>query len=291
MSNKKIAYQGLQGAFSWLAGIKFFGKKNKFISVDEFKKIFELVENKKADFGVVPIENTLVGSIYENYDHLNSYNVKIYGEIILKIEHNLLGIKTDLPFSKRIKLIKKVFSHPKALEQCQKFFEKYTWIEKVSYKDTAGSAKYISEIKDESLGCIASKEAGKIYGLEVIKENIEDNKNNFTRFLIISKKENKNLKKINKGSLIFRLLHASGGLYKALKHFAENKINLTKIESRPIKDRPFEYVFYMDFEFQKGELKKVLKTLKEFKNLVKKFKFLSFYPSYQWCHPGVDVKH
>lgn len=279
MLNKKIAYQGVPGAFSWLAAIKFFGKRNKFISVDDFKKIFELVVNKKADYEMVPIENTLAGSIYENYDYLNIYEVKIYGEISLRIEHFLLGIKTGLPFSKRIKLLKKVFSHPKALEQCQKFFERYPWIEKVSYKDTAGSAKYVSESNDLSLGAIASKESAKIYGLEVIKENIEDNKNNFTRFLIISKKENKKLKLLNKGSLIFYLPHIPGSLYKSLRPFAENKINLTKIESRPIKDKPFEYVFYIDFEFFEKDFKKVLKILEEFKNLVKKFKFLGFYPA------------
>jgi prephenate dehydratase len=278
MLNKKIAYQGVPGAFSWLAGIKFFGRRNKFISVDEFKKIFELVVNKKADYGIVPIENTLAGSIYENYDNLNIYNVKIYGEISLKIEHHLLGIKTNLPFSRRIKLIKKVFSHPKALEQCQKFFEKYPWIEKVGYKDTAGSAKYVAELKDISLGSIASKEAAKIYGLEIIKENIEDDKNNFTRFLIISREENKNLKKLNKGSLIFYLPHIPGSLYKSLKPFAENGINLTKIESRPIKGRPFEYVFYIDFEFSKKDLNRVLDALEEFKKLVKRYKFLGFYP-------------
>ncbi len=277
MLNKKIAYQGIPGAFSWLAGIKFFGKRNKFISVNEFKKIFELVVNKKADYGVVPIENTLAGSIYENYDHLNIYDIKIYGEINLKIEHHLLGIKSNFPFSKRIKLIKKVFSHPKALEQCQKFFEKYPWIEKVSYKDTAASARYVSELKDISLGSIASKEAAKIYGLEIIKKNIEDDKNNFTRFLIISRKENKSLKRLNKGSLIFYLPHIPGSLYKSLKPFAENSINLTKIESRPIKGKPFEYVFYIDFVFSKKELNSVLDALKEFKNLVKKFKFLGFY--------------
>jgi len=278
MLNKKIAYQGIPGAFSWLAGIKFFGKNNKFISVDEFKKIFELVVNKKVDYGIIPIENTLAGSIYENYDYLNAYEVKIYGEISLKIEHFLLGIKTGFSFHKRIKLLKKVFSHPKALEQCQKFFEKYPWIEKVSYKDTAGSAKYVAEFKDISLGAIASKEAGKIYNLEIIKENIEDDKNNFTRFLIISKKENKNLKNLNKGSLIFYLPHIPGSLYKSLKPFAENKINLTKIESRPIKGKPFEYVFYIDFEFSKKDLHKVMNALKEFRKLVKKFKFLGFYP-------------
>jgi chorismate mutase/prephenate dehydratase len=278
MSNKKIIYQGIKGSHSWLAGVKFFGGNNKFIEANNFKEIFLKVDKNKADYGVIPIENSLIGSIYENYDLLKQFKLKVVGEIYLKIEHNLLGIKFNhLKGEKRIKLIKKIYSHPKALEQCSKFFERYNWLEKVAFSDTAGAAKYVAEAKDLTLGAIASKIAAKIYKLEIIKEKIEDDKNNYTRFWIITKKYflKKPSKKDNKGSIIFTLKHQPGSLYNALKVFAENKINLTKIESRPIIGKPFEYLFFVDFEFDKND--KILKILEELKKKTIFLEILGFY--------------
>ncbi len=276
----KIAYQGVPGSFSYLTGVKFFGKKNKFIGTKEFKEIFELVKNQKADYGILPIENSIAGSVYENYDLLDKYEVKIVGESYLKIELCLLGVKIKIPLNQRIKLMKKIYSHPKALEQCKKFFEKHPWLEKVVFSDTAGSAKYVSETKDITLGAIASKECAKIYNLQVLKENIEDFKNNFTRFLIITdSRKYKTPQTANKASLIFVLPHVPGSLYRSLEVFAQNNLNLTKIESRPIPTKPFEYLFYLDFEFDKeifmnGKLEKILQ---EVKKKTKKLKILGFY--------------
>lgn len=286
MADKKIAYQGIPGSFSYIAGIKFFGSKNKFIGTETFKEIFELIKKDKVDFGIIPIENSIAGSIYENYDFLNKYSVKVVGEIYLKIIHNLLAIKFK-NFSKeeRLKLIKKVYSHPKALEQCQKFFEKHPWIEKINFSDTAGSAKFVSEQKNPSLGAIASELAAKIYNLDIILRNIEDDKNNYTRFLVITR-NNKNIRlnNPNKCSLIFKLPHIPGSLYRALRPFAENQINLTKIESRPIIGKPFEYYFYLDFEFNGRKLYDILKVIKEFKKAVQSMKILGFY------HKGKFIK-
>lgn len=274
--NKKIVYQGIEGSYSYLAGIKYFGSKNIFIGVNNFKKIFEKVEERKADFGVVPIENSIAGSVYENFDNLNKFKVKVIGECYLKIEHHLLGIKAKLPFNLRIKFIKKIYSHPKALEQCNKFLDKYPYIEKIAYSDTASAAKLISGLNDITIACIASKECAKIYNLEILKENIQDNINNLTRFLIISSKQI-NIPHTNKASLIFTLPHIPGSLYNALKIFAEFKINLTKIESRPIPEKPFEYFFFVDFIFSKDV--NLNYVLKEFKKKVNRIKILGIYES------------
>jgi len=122
IKNKKIVYQGIEWSYSYLAGTKYFGKQNIFMGTNNFKEIFKQIQNRKADFGIIPIENSIAGSIYENFDNLNKFNVIVIGECYLKIEHYLLGIKAKLPFNLRIKFIKKIYSHPKALEQCSKFF-------------------------------------------------------------------------------------------------------------------------------------------------------------------------
>jgi len=274
--NKKIVYQGIEGSYSYLAGIKYFGSKNIFIGVNNFKEIFKNVEERKADFGVVAIENSIAGSVYENFDNLNKFKVKVIGECYLKIEHNLLGIKAKLPFNLRIKFIKKIYSHPKALEQCNKFLDKYPYIEKIAYSDTASAAKLVSELNDITIACIASKECAKIYNLEILKENIQDNRNNLTRFLIISSKQI-NIPHANKASIIFTLPHIPGSLYNALKIFAEFKINLTKIESRPIPEKAFEYFFFVDFIFSKDV--NLNYVLKEFKKKVNRIKILGIYES------------
>lgn len=259
-----IAYQGIPGSFSHTAAQDYFGKDtpsaDEFIGTNQFKEIFELVKNEKADFGIVPVENSLAGSIYENYDLLAKYKIQVIGEQYLKIEHCLLGIDMD------IKNIKEVYSHPKALEQCLKFFESHEKINKNIFSDTARAAKFVADKKDVSLGAIASYSAAKLYKLKVIKKNIEDNPDNFTRFLVISNNELKN-ENADKCSLIFKVPHIPGSLYKALQYIAYKGMNLTKIESRPIHGLPFEYLFYVDVEFNKANIN-IQNTLNEFKSKV-----------------------
>lgn len=282
---KKIFYQGVKGSFSYFAALKVFGQKNQFFGVDNFKKIFEKVIKKEGDFGVLPIENTIAGSIYENYDNLEKYSKKIQviKEVYLPISHCLLGVKSKIPKNERLKLIKKVYSHPKAIEQCSNFFEKYPHIEKVAFSDTAGSAKLIAEKKDITLSAIASREAGKIYGLEILKEKIEDNSNNFTRFFVISRRDPKiKITNFNKASVIFKLPHIAGSLYTALEVFARYKINLTKIESRPIIGKPFEYNFFVDFEISRENIKKINEIFKEIKKKTTEFIILGFYQKAKW---------
>ena len=272
----KVAFQGIPGSFSHTAAVNIFGQDNSFIGVNQFRKIFELVKEKKADRGVVPIENSLAGSVHENYDLLSRYKIPIVGEYYLEIEHNLLGIEKSKDFKK----IKEAYSHPKALEQCVTFFENHPWIEKKLFSDTAGAAKFVADSKDVTKAAIASRNASELYGLPILKKNIEDNKFNFTRFLIISC-EKKSTQKPNKCSLVFTVKHVPGSLANALRVFAENGVNLVKIESRPIHGKPFEYLFYVDLEFSKDRESKMNSIIEEFKKETQSVMVLGYYQSFQ----------
>lgn len=268
---KTIAYQGILASFSYLVAKEYFGINNSFIGTKKFADIFKLVISNKVQYGIIPIENSLAGSIYECYDLLAKHHVWVIGQTYLKVQHCLLGLSKDTKISR-------IFSHYKALEQCAKFFEKHREIEAVVYSDTAGAAKYIVEQNNKKWAAIASQEAAQKYGLKIIKKNIEDNKKNYTRFLIIGKQVQMPAKS-NKCSLIFTLPHVPGSLQNILGDFANNKFNLTKIESRPIYGRPFEYIFYADFEYGVNDLLKAKQTIFKLKKKTIMIKVLGFYPS------------
>ncbi len=274
-----ISYQGVPGSFSHIAANNYFGENNTFIGTKAFKEIFENLKYGKAISAVVPVENTIAGTIYENYDHLDAYSIYAIGEYSLKVEHHLLAIHTPQEIETRMKEIKKVYSHIKALEQCNTFFELYPWIEKTVFSDTAGAAQMIAEKKDPSIAAIASANAAKLYDLDILKTNIEDNQFNYTRFLVISSQE-KQIEGANKCSLIFTLPHVPGSLYMTLGIFADNKMNLTKIESRPIHGKPFEYVFYVDLEFKDQDLNHVKNIIDtELTTVTQTIRNLGFYKS------------
>lgn len=274
-----ITYQGVPGSYSHITATNYFGTGHNFIGTKAFKEIFENLKQGNADVAVIPVENTLAGTIYENYDYLNSYPIYAIGEYNLKIEHQLLGIHTDDTPEERIKKITKVYSHIKALEQCTHFFDSYLGIEKIVYSDTAGAAQMVAEQKNPSLAAIASNTASNLYKLDVLKANIEDDSENFTRFLVISTKET-GIADANKCSLILTISHIPGSLYMALGIFADNKMNLTKIESRPIHGRPFEYVFYVDLEFDSKDLAQVKEVIStELPTVTQTLKVLGFYKS------------
>ncbi len=277
--NSKIVYQGVEGSFSYIVGKKYFGENNTFAGTKEFKDIFNFISRKSMDYGVIPIENSLAGSVYENYDLLNKHKkIKIIGEAYLKIEHHLMipGI-----CGKSLKPVKKVLSHAKALEQCTGFFNNYPSIEKVVHFDTAAAAKYISSHGDCSMAAIASKEASQIYNLKIISKNIEDNPLNFTRFLLIDSKQKtiSSDKEPDKSSLIFRLPHFPGSLYHALEVFFRHELNLSKIESRPIHGKPFEYLFYIDLDFEGRKISEIKEIIEEFKARTAYLRILGFYNS------------
>lgn len=240
---KKILYQGIPGSNSYSVAARIFGKDaNLEGGVEKFKKICGEFLNGDFDYLILPIENSLAGSVYENYDNLFNHPLYVIGEYSLRIEHSLLTRATD------IRKIKRVYSHPKALEQCEIFFEQYSHLEEVAVNDTAGSAKLVAESSDVTTAAIASPQAGVMYELPPLLTNIEDDHRNFTRFFIIAKQEARNVT-ADKASVVFSTSHKPGSLFQALKTFADHRLNLTKIESRPLPSNPFEYFFYVDFEF------------------------------------------
>jgi chorismate mutase/prephenate dehydratase len=266
----KVAFCGEPGAFSQIAALEFFKQKIETLPCKSFKEVFEKVKKREADFGTIPIENSLEGSVGQNYDFLLKSNLKIFGEIILKINHCLIA----LPKTK-INSIKKVYSHPQALGQCREFLEKMGF-EKIPTSDTAGSVKLIKEKNLKDCAAIASERAAKFYQMKILKKNIQSNPQNFTRFFVISKKEAKPTKN-DKTSIVFSTKHVPGALFSALRPFAKNKINLTKIESRPIIGKPWQYNFYLDFQGNQKE-KRVKKALKELKKITNFVKILGSYP-------------
>jgi 3-deoxy-7-phosphoheptulonate synthase len=239
---QRAAFLGEIGTFSHKACTQYFGTKVAAVPSPSFKSIFESVKSGEVDFGVVPLENSLTGSIHENYDLLLEYDLRIVGEITLRIIHHLIGQPNA-----GLNTIKRVLSPPMAFQQCRQFLERHAGWDLVPVKDTAGAVKEISGTANPADAAIASKEAAEIHGMEVIEEGIETNPRNYTRFVVIG------IDQLEKGprrksSLIFSTGNQPGALYEVLKIYADNGINLVKLESRPIHDKPWEYMFYVDLE-------------------------------------------
>ncbi|MCL5739247.1 MAG: prephenate dehydratase [Bacteroidetes bacterium] len=237
----KVAFQGEKGAYSEIAAMRFFPLKNlELIPCKTFADVFHAVEKGKADNGMVPVENTLNGGIREVFNLLDEEPLYVHGEIKLKISHVLLAMN-GAKFSN----IKKVYSHPQALLQCRKFIRKAK-LTPVEFYDTAGAAKFVSENNDRSIAAIASEAAAEDYGLAVLKRRLESDGNNFTRFLVISRKYSVS-KNADKTTVIFSLRNMPGALHKVLSVFAIRDIDLLAIDSIPIVGKPWEYKFYVDF--------------------------------------------
>lgn len=263
----KIAFQGERGAYSEIAAIKYFGKNVTFSPSFTFNDVFEKVKKGKVKYGIVPIENSLYGSVFETYDLLSSYSFSILGELNLQIRHNLL-VRKNLSLKK----IREIYSHPQALGQCSNFLKKAIHSKITPTYDTAGSAKLINK-SQEPVAAIASKEAAAIYGLKILRSNIQNNENNYTRFLVLGKAPVKEKYKNPKSSICFELKSIPGALFKALSVFALRDIDLLKIESRPIPHKPFQYLFYVDFKgkLEDKKIKQALNHLSEISLSIKKF--------------------
>ena len=237
----KVAFQGERGAFSEDAATKLFGKSIDSALCMRLKEVFDLVMQDKVEFGVVPLENSQAGSINDTYDLLLTYPLNIFAEVILRVSHYLMALPGE-----NLGNITTIYSHPQALAQCDEFLSKLK-VEIVPNYDTAGSAKMIREKKLKNCAAIASRRAADIYGLEILAPEIETSANNYTKFVAISKQKAKPAQR-NKTSLVFAAEHKPGSLYRVLGIFATRNINLTKLESRPSRTKPWEYVFYADFE-------------------------------------------
>ena len=238
---KTVAFQGEPGAYSENAVFKFFGADTQVKPCNDFKDVFDSVCKEETKFGVVPTENSLEGSINQNYDLFLKYNLKVCGEVIVKIEHCLITNPGTI-----LEDIKVVYSHPQALAQCRSFLEEFGR-ELIPAYDTAGSVKMIKEKHLKNAAAIASERAADLYDMHILAKDIADNPENYTRFFVLSLEDAAPTGK-DKTSIIFAAKHEPGSLYHALGEFAKRNINLTKIESRPTRKTPWEYNFYLDFE-------------------------------------------
>ncbi|MCB4203668.1 prephenate dehydratase [Deferribacterales bacterium Es71-Z0220] len=266
---QKIAYLGPEGTFTHLAGIKHFGLSAKLLPSRSIPEVFEDVEKKRCDYGIIPIENSLEGVVNHALDMFMSSNLKICGEVFLEVSHHLMN-KTG-----KLEDIKRIYSHPHAIAQCRKWLSREAGsIPIIEVESTAKAAEIAS--KDETSAAIASEMSELVYGLKIVNKNIEDFTNNYTRFLIIGNFEPEMTGK-DKTSLVFSVAHRAGSLYSALKSFSENEINMTKIESRPSKMKAWEYVFYVDIDGHYKD-KKIKDAIDKFSNEVSFFKILGSYP-------------
>ena len=266
----KVAIQGERGSFSHQAA-ELLVPGATVVPCARSAKVFELLTAGKVPVAVIPIENTLAGSVTEHYDLLLTHDVFIQREFNLRIVHNLIAAR-----GVRMKDVRHALSHPVALDQCRNFFRRHPGIEPVAFYDTAGSVKHVVEQNLRDSAGIASRLAVREYGGTILESSLEDDKRNFTRFFLISRKK-KVLPAANKTSLAFSVKNIPGALFKALSVFALRDISLSKIESRPMRGRPWEYVFYVDIMRGDDEVaRNALRHLEEAAELVK---VLGVYPA------------
>ena len=263
--NCRVCYQGAEGSYSEEAMKQFFGQEVNSFHVDTFRNAMAVLEEGSADYAVLPIENSTAGVVSEIYDLLTEYENYIIGEQIIEIRHCLLGIP-----GAGIDDIKTVYSHPQSLMQSSRFLNEHADIKQISMKNNAFAAKKVSEDKDITQGAIASRSAAEIYGLEVIEEGINQAEHNSTRFIIVTNQK-VFLKGASKISLCLEIPHEAGSLYHIMSHFIYNNLNMTKIESRPIEDRNWEYRFFIDFDgnLEDSAVRNALRGLREETRMLK----------------------
>lgn len=240
-SRARVVFQGAEGAYSQAAMLTFFGNQIQSVHVDSFREAMSAIDEGSADFAVLPIENSTAGVVNEIYDLLQEYENYIVGEQIIEIEHCLLGVP-----GAELSDIKAVYAHPQALLQSAKYLAAHDW-QQIGMQNNAFAAKKVADEKDRSQAAIAGAFAAEIYGLQILQRGINDCGSNSTRFIIVTNQKifRKDARKI---SICFEVPHESGSLYHMLSHFIYNDLNMTKIESRPIEDRDWEYRFFIDFE-------------------------------------------
>lgn len=265
----RVSFQGERGAYGESAARSFFNEKIESVPLTTFAEVLENTSIDKTEYAILPVENSLEGSVGESYDLLYSTSLNATGEIYHKIEHCLIGID-------KLEEVDTVYSHPQALGQCRKFIEQHN-MKTIPAYDTAGSVKIVKELNKKNCACIASKAAASIYNMPIIAESIANNMNNHTRFLILSKKESLETGN-DKTSIIFSIKHEPGSLHRIIENFHKNSVNLTKIESRPTKANTWEYNFYVDFEGHKKN-PQILEMLDKIKQETLFMKVLGSYPS------------
>ena len=276
MKKLRAGFQGALGAFSQDAALQLLGNKAEVVPFARFEEVFQALIRGKIEAAVIPVENTLAGSVHENYDHLLNYPVRIAGETNVRIVHNLIA-----PPGVRFKDIRRVYSHPVALNQCLKFFSSHPKIERTTFYDTAGSVKMVMDEKAADAAAIGSAAAAGMYGGHILKRSIEDDRRNYTRFVLLIAPKRTRLPrqspKACKTSLVFTTRNTPGALFRALSAFALRDLNMTKIESRPLHGKPWEYLFYLDF-IGREEDAKVQNALRHLAELADFYRVLGSYP-------------
>ncbi|HXQ25017.1 MAG TPA: prephenate dehydratase [Candidatus Acidoferrales bacterium] len=270
--NARVAFQGERGAFSEEAAVKLLGEEISLVPRPTFEAAFSAIRDGAADYILAPIENSLAGPVHRSFDLLVDSRLNILAEVIIPIVHNLIAAP-GTSFDD----IAVVESHPVALAQCEQFFFAHPRLKRIATEDTAGSVRDVVRSGDRSRAAIAGRRAAEIYGGVILREHLEDNRENYTRFLLLSESavvpEN-----ADKLSLVFQLDHRPGALYHALEPFARRNLNLMKIESRPVHGSPWQYRFYLDLQASRRD-PEVAAALEELKHLVVDLRILGSYVS------------
>ena len=269
-----IAIQGVQGSFHHIAANSYFGKEITITECLSFDEMPNLLIHNKVDYLIMAIENSIAGAILANYKLIDEYNLTIVGEIYLPIQHQLMALKNQT-----LENITEVWSHPMAINQCREFLRNYPHIKLIDESDTAEVAKRIQDNQLHGIAAIASAKAADIYQLSILSKNIQTNQENYTRFFILKKQQEKQ-KTCNKVSLKFITKHKQGSLVEVLQLFVVHDLNLSKIQSLPITDDPWKYAFFVDVEFENES--QIFTTLKEVENIVSEVKVLGSYMQADW---------
>ena len=267
-----VAYLGIPGSYSYEAMNNYFGENLESINYSSFEAIFESVEKGKAEYAILPFENSSTGAIKDNYDLIREKDLYIVGEYNLKVDHNLLGNK-----GATLDTIKEIYSHPQPIEQSSKYLKDKPW-KIVPYTSTALSAQFVSQSQSLEKAAIGSAELSRLYNLEILRGNINNSESNYTRFIVVNKKANIE-ENANKISIVFSTLHKAGELFGIISEFAQRGINMLSIKSLPILDKPWEYYFYIDIS---GSIydEKVKEALNAVESKTNFYKFLGNYK--QW---------
>jgi prephenate dehydratase len=269
------AFQGSRGAFSEIAAWDLLGSTARLLPCPHLEEVFAAVDNQTASYGIVPVENTLAGSVLLGVDLLIRHNLFVIAETICRIEHAVIGAP-----GVRMEDVRKVLSLPVALAQCETFFREHPEIQAVPEYDTAGAVEKVIKENRRDSAAIAGRRTAEIFGGVVLADKIQDHADNFTRFLQVSREPRVPDQSVrNKTTLVFKLANQPGALFHALRPFAERGIDLAKIESRPIKESPFEYLFYLDQVSEPGRLSIVHEAIRELEKTAAWVKVLGTYPT------------
>ncbi len=281
----RVAFQGERGAFSEEAAVELLGEHIQLVPRPTFESLFAAIDEKAADYLLAPVENSLAGSVHRSYDLLLESSLHIFGEVIIPIRHFLIGCKGS-----SFDTIATVESHPVALAQCERFFAAHPQLQSIATEDTAGSVARVVKQGDRTRAAIAGLRAANLYGGVVLREHLEDHAENYTRFVLLTSATGISpgrgpqagsplgVVEANKLSLVLKLPHKGGALYHALEPFARRGIDLVKIESRPIKGRPWEYHFYLDLQASTNDAE-VIKALAELDERAMEVRVLGCYPA------------